>query len=72
MLVRTMVRLMLLTINFVSGVGAYGMYRNPSGTFCSPGTNQSYASFSVLLDATDLRIGFRQMFKLLSAMLGSN
>lgn len=27
-----------------AGVGAYGMYRSPSGPFCSPGTNESLPS----------------------------
>lgn len=27
-----------------AGVGAYGMYRSPSGPFCGPGTNQSLPS----------------------------
>lgn len=27
-----------------AGIGAYGMYRSPSGPFCSPGTNQSLPS----------------------------
>ncbi|KAG1745132.1 uncharacterized protein EDB91DRAFT_178471 [Suillus paluster] len=27
-----------------AGIGAYGLYRSPSGPFCSPGTNQSLPS----------------------------
>lgn len=36
------VPLTLFVVNFTSGVGAYGLYRNSSGSFCSPGTNQSW------------------------------
>ncbi|KAG2135557.1 hypothetical protein BD769DRAFT_1571655 [Suillus cothurnatus] len=32
------------TAGIDAGVGAYGMYRSPSGPFCSPGTNQSLPS----------------------------
>ncbi|KAG2148946.1 hypothetical protein DEU56DRAFT_782997 [Suillus clintonianus] len=41
-----------------AGVGAYGMYRSPSGPFCSPGTNQSLpADIQAAVCNKDIKLG---------------